>query len=67
MGLGASLTTLHTSFRAELDQYLGLPKRIPSCALLPIGWPLGKYGRPPRDSVDEKLSFERFDFEIEPR
>ena len=67
VGLGASLTTLHTSFRAELDQYLGLPKQIPSCALLPIGWPLGKYGRPPRDSVDEKLSFERFEFEIEPR
>ena len=30
-------------------------------------WPLGRYGTPPRDSVDEKLFFERFDGEITPR
>ena len=59
-GLGASLTTMHTSFRAELDEWLGLPPEIPSCALLPIGWPKGKYGNPPRASVDEKLFYERF-------
>ena len=64
VGLGASLTTLHTSFRAELDAWLGLPPEIPSCALLPIGWPRGKFGTPPRASVDEKLCYERFDAEI---
>ena len=37
-----------------------LPPEIPSCALLPIGWPKGKYGNPPRASVDEKLFYERF-------
>jgi nitroreductase len=61
VGLGASLTTLHTSFRAELDTWLGLPPEVPSCALLPIGWPRGQYGTPPRVSVDEKLFYERFD------
>ena len=61
VGLGASLTTLHTSFRRECDEWLGLPPEIPSCALIPIGWPAGRYGRPPRDPVDEKLSWERFD------
>ena len=61
VGLGASLTTLHTAFRAELDQYLGLPEKIPSCALIPIGWPLGRYGRPPRRSVDTCLMYEGFD------
>ena len=60
VGLGASLTTMHTSFRAELDAWLGLPPEVPSCALLPIGWPKGKYGKPPRASVDEKLFYERF-------
>ena len=59
VGLGVSLTTLHTSFGREVDAYLGLPEDTPSCALLPIGWPLGKYGRPPRKSVDECLFFER--------
>ena len=60
VGLGASLTTLHTSFGRELDARLGLPEGCPSCALLPIGWPVGKYGRPPRRSVDECLAWERF-------
>jgi nitroreductase len=61
VGLGASLTTLHVAFHAEVDAYLGLPPEQPSCAMLPIGWPLGKYGRPPRRPVDESLYWERFD------
>jgi nitroreductase len=61
VGLGASLTTLHMAFHAEIDAYLGLPPEQPSCAMLPIGWPLGKYGRPPRRSVDECLYWERFE------
>ncbi len=61
VGLGASLTTLHRSFGDECDRYLGLPEGCPSCALIPIGWPLGKYGRPPRRPVDECLFWERYD------
>jgi len=61
VGLGASLTTLHRSFGEECDRYLGLPEDIPSAVLIPIGWPLGKFGRPPRRPIDEKLCFERFD------
>jgi len=60
VGLGASLTTLHRAHGEEIDRYLGLPKDRPSCALIPIGWPLGRYGRPPRRSVDECLHFEAF-------
>jgi nitroreductase len=60
VGLGASLTTLHTAFGAELDAWLGLPENTPTCALIPIGWPRGRYGRPPRRSVDSCLHFERY-------
>lgn len=60
VGLGASLTMLHLSHREEIDAFLGLPEDRPSAALLPIGWPLGKYGRPPRRSVDESLYWDRF-------
>jgi nitroreductase len=60
VGLGASLTTAHRAFGKEIDEYLGLPEKTPSCALIPIGWPKGKYGRPPRKSVDECLFFEKF-------
>ncbi len=59
VGLGASLTTMHLTDGPEIDAYLGLPETTPSCALLPIGWPVGRHGRPPRAPVDEKLFFER--------
>ncbi len=61
VGLGASLTTVHLAHREEIDRYLGLPEHSPSCALLPIGWPLGRFGRPPRRSVDECLFWERYE------
>jgi nitroreductase len=58
VGLGASLTTMHRSFGRECDAWLGLPEKCPSAALLPIGWPLGKHGRPPRRPVDGCLHWE---------
>ena len=61
VGLGASLTTVHRAYGDEIDRFLGLPKESPSCALLPIGWPHGRYGRPPRRSIDACLFFERFE------
>ncbi|MEO7438404.1 MAG: hypothetical protein ABI080_23205 [Candidatus Binatia bacterium] len=33
------------------DDWLGLPENAPTCALLPIGWPLGRYGRPVRKPI----------------
>ena len=65
VGLGASLTTLHTGFGRELDAWLGLSADTPTCALLPIGWPVGNYGRPPRRSVDECLFFEKMPAPLE--
>ena len=60
VGLGASLTTLHRSFGAECDRFLGLPEGCPSCALLPIGWPLGRYGHPPRRPVADCFYLDRY-------
>ncbi len=61
VGLGASFTTLHRAFGEECDRMLGLPENIPSAVMIPIGWPLGKHGVPPRESVDSKLYFNDFD------
>jgi nitroreductase len=52
VGLGASLTTVHTAFGREVDAWLGLPENCPSCAMLPIGWPAVPFRRPERRSVD---------------
>ena len=60
VGLGACLTTLHTAAGREIDDYLGLPEGSPSCALIPIGWPLIPYKRPVRKSVDDVLHWEAY-------
>ncbi len=60
VGLGACLTTIHRAYGEEIDRYLGLPEKCPSIALIPIGWPLGKYGQPPRASIDECFHDDRF-------
>jgi nitroreductase len=59
VGLGASLTTVHRAHGEEIDAFLGLSEDTPSCVLIPIGWPKGRYGTPPRKSVDEVLFFDR--------
>jgi len=60
VGLGASLTTVYRAHGEEIDRRLGLPDHSPSCALLPLGWPVGRYGRPPRQSVDACLHWEEY-------
>jgi len=60
VGLGASLTTMHLAFEAELNPWLGLPDGCATAAMIPIGWPLGTYWRPARRSVDRCLFWERY-------
>jgi len=61
VGLGASMTMLHLRHREEIDRFLGLdPVETPTVAMIPIGWPLGRYGRPPRRPIEESLHFDRF-------
>ena len=44
LGLGATLTTLHLQFEKEVEATLGLPPGVHSYALLPIGYPMGRFG-----------------------
>ena len=44
LGLGATLTTLHLRFETETEAALGLPPDVHSYALLPIGYPMGRFG-----------------------
>lgn len=54
LGLGATLTTLYLIFEQEVEAALGLPPDWHSYALLPIGYPIGRFGpvrRTPLDAV----------------
>jgi nitroreductase len=44
LGLGATLTTLHLQFEKEAEAALDLPSGVHSYALLPIGYPMGRFG-----------------------
>jgi nitroreductase len=44
LGLGATLTTLYLTFEKEVESALGLPPDVHSYALLPIGYPIGRFG-----------------------
>jgi nitroreductase len=44
VGLGTTLTNRHMFFQKEVDKALGLPDGVHSYAILPIGYPMGKFG-----------------------
>jgi nitroreductase len=64
LGLGATLTTLHLQFEKEAEAALGLPPGFHSYALLPIGYPMGRFGPVRRvalaDLVYEDLCDQRY-------
>jgi nitroreductase len=44
LGLGATLTTLYLNFEKEVEAAFGLPAEMHTYAILPIGYPLGRFG-----------------------
>jgi nitroreductase len=53
LGLGSTLTTRHLRFEKEAEAALGLPEGVHSYAILPIGWPMGKFGPVGRGRLSE--------------
>ncbi len=58
--LGATLTTYSLWNSIALRRILGLPWNITPCAVIPLGWPIGRYGPTTRRPVREVVSFDRF-------
>jgi nitroreductase len=52
-GLGTVLTTIHPFFEDEVREILKLPPEIQTYALMPIGYPQGKFGPVRRRPVSE--------------
>jgi len=53
LGLGSTLTTRHLQFEKETEAALGLPPGVHSYAILPIGWPMGRFGPVGRGKLSE--------------
>jgi nitroreductase len=60
LGLGATLTNRHLLYEKEVDEILGLPKEAHTFAIIPIGYPLGKFGPVSRAPVDEVTYLDRW-------
>ena len=60
LGLGATLTTVCSLREEELKPILHLPEDISTYALLPIGYPQGKFGPVRRMAVEEVTYVDRW-------
>jgi nitroreductase len=59
-GLGATLTTLHLLYERAIKTKLGIPDEIETVALIPIGWPVGKFGPTTRAPVETLTYWDRW-------
>jgi nitroreductase len=59
-GLGAALTTLPVWSATLARRVLGLPFSMQPCAVIPVGWPSGRYGPTTRRSMEKIVSFDRY-------
>jgi nitroreductase len=59
-GLGAALITLPLWSTFLARRALGLPWNVSPCAVVPLGWPVGKYGPTTRRPVGEVVHVDRY-------
>ena len=60
VGLGASLITLPLWSVTSARRILGLPLTVSPACIVPLGWPIGRYGPTTRKPVGEVVHLDRF-------
>jgi nitroreductase len=60
LGLGASLTTMHMLFEAELAERLRVPEEWGMVAIIPIGFPQGRFGPVRRRPATQVTHYDRW-------
>jgi nitroreductase len=60
LGIGSCITTIHRFRDAQVKELLGIPWDVETAALIPLGYPLGKFGRPPRRPLREVAFADRW-------
>ncbi|HMG45329.1 MAG TPA: nitroreductase family protein [Acidimicrobiales bacterium] len=53
LGLGTTLTTVHRQREAEVRAVLGIPDDVTTWAMIPVGYPTGRWGEAERRPVRE--------------
>src|SRR5690606_31584186 len=60
LGLGATLTTRHLLFEREVNEVLGLPEKAETFAIIPVGYPVGRFGPVSRLPVEQVTFLDRW-------
>lgn len=60
LGLGAAPTTLGLTDRDAVKEVLNLPDTIEAFCLIPVGYPMGKFGPVSRRPVEEIMRWDRW-------
>jgi nitroreductase len=60
LGLGAVLTTQHFFVPGAFEAVLGIPKHVTLAAIVPVGWPMGKFGPLSRPDPKSVLTWDRY-------
>ena len=60
LGLGATLTTLYLIHEKDAEAAMGIPDGLHSYAILPIGFPLGKFGPVRRAPLADVVFLDRW-------
>lgn len=60
-GLGTTLTTIHRQRQDEVRALLGIPAEIETAALIPMGYPRGRWGVAQRRPVEEVVFVDRWE------
>lgn len=60
LGIGSTLTTIHRFRDRQVKELLGIPPGVETAALIPLGYPITKFGRPPRKPAREVIYLDRW-------
>lgn len=60
LGIGATLTSIYLAFEDELKAEIGIPEDHEIAAMVPMGYPLGKFGPTSRKPVEDVIHWDRW-------
>jgi nitroreductase len=60
LGLGATMTTWHLMLESRFKAALGIPASVKTYAIVPVGWPRGRFGPVRRKPVEQAIHWQRW-------
>lgn len=60
LGLGATMTTWHLMLESRFKRVLGIPSAVNTYAIIPVGWPRGRFGPVRRKPVDQAIHWQQW-------